>query len=450
MEIIMIVNGVEITEERLAALRAERAALREEYYDDALSIIGKDAVEQLRRFIDIYDENLYFWFAKLYDPEAGAFYYSESGRDYDGFLPDIESTVQAMETFGLAGLFSANGGYHITYAPDFLREKVISYVNSLEDPEDGYFYHKQWGKNIKTSRRGRDISWANKIYKFFEAEPPYRTALDRLADGKEEEKLNLPEHLTSVSKWRKYLRELDLSKESYWCSNLIQSQAPQIAAAGEEYINELAKYYEHFQKENGVWQDKVNFDSVNGLMKIMLAFNYLGIKTPRALKALDSAIEAATSDEEIAFCCQFYNPIVAINSLMLNMYKNGGKEVSEELRQVIIERAEEIINKTRARVLKCKKEDGSFSYLLTGSSYTSQAAYVAMPNTNEGDVNAATICSTGMVANACEMFAIPRVPIYCKGDSELFIELLRNAPKIEKKYPMPEFVKEWREKVGIK
>ena len=41
-----------------------------------------------------YDKKLFDWVINLYDPSWG-FYYANSARDYDGFLPDIESTCQA-------------------------------------------------------------------------------------------------------------------------------------------------------------------------------------------------------------------------------------------------------------------------------------------------------------------------------------------------------------------
>ena len=54
----------------------------------------------LRSFAsEINGEVLCEWLANLYDSEQGGFYYSASARDYEGFLPDIESTKQAITFF---------------------------------------------------------------------------------------------------------------------------------------------------------------------------------------------------------------------------------------------------------------------------------------------------------------------------------------------------------------
>ena len=63
--------------------------------------------------------------------------------------------------------------------PEWMQEKVIEWVRSLQSPDDGYFYHPQWGKNIKLTRLNRDQTWATRIFQMFGGMPkwdmPYGT-----------------------------------------------------------------------------------------------------------------------------------------------------------------------------------------------------------------------------------------------------------------------------------
>ena len=85
-----------ITEERLAALRENRLKQREESFKKILPKVGKDAIDEIRTIYNLFDERMLIWYAGLYDPEIGGFYFSNSARDTEGFLPDIESTAQAI------------------------------------------------------------------------------------------------------------------------------------------------------------------------------------------------------------------------------------------------------------------------------------------------------------------------------------------------------------------
>ena len=93
-----------VTEERLAALKVKRDEMRQAGFDKAEKVIGKNGAEALKQLYDMYDEGMYLWMAALWEPEIGAFYFSNSGRDTEGYLPDIESTVQAMRFLDSSGL----------------------------------------------------------------------------------------------------------------------------------------------------------------------------------------------------------------------------------------------------------------------------------------------------------------------------------------------------------
>ena len=74
--------------------------------------------DALREYYTLYDKNgLITWFAGLYDPEIGGYYYSNSARDNDQFKPDAESTSQALGFISASGLAMCHDSFYGTQSP---------------------------------------------------------------------------------------------------------------------------------------------------------------------------------------------------------------------------------------------------------------------------------------------------------------------------------------------
>lgn len=428
-----------LTEERLELCRKDRRELQEKYFKEAEEKIGREAVDELRDLYSIYDERYYIWIAGLWEPEIGGFYFSNSARDTEGFLPDIESTVQALNCCQAMGL--TYGKPYAEVVPEKMKEGLLRFTKGLQDPENGYFYHPQWGRRVVVPRRGRDLSWATSLFEAFGEKPNYPSPLDKTSDGKKSE--SLPEHFQTIEAFRKYLSEFDLSSRSYWVGNMLQSQVIQIRAAGQEFVDEMFAWLaEHQRSDNGLWQEKVEYDSVNGLMKLGLMYTTLGAYLPNAEAALDSTIDAAMSDQKITFCCQFYNPLTTICTIMHNMKKFGRAERAEELRAQLITRAPDLIRATKRKVSLCKRSDGSYGYnpTLTGSGCRrSQCAPVGLGLADEGDVNGGSISLNGVMRSLCQALGLPVIPAFGTEDTKLFYELIENATVKEKTNAKPEW-----------
>ena len=65
--------------------------------------LASDIVEALKELYSIYTVDVVKWYANLFDPDIGGYYYSNSARDFDEasyngvnyrLLPDLESTYQ--------------------------------------------------------------------------------------------------------------------------------------------------------------------------------------------------------------------------------------------------------------------------------------------------------------------------------------------------------------------
>lgn len=415
--------------QRLAELSRKREALRAEKYGELMSILGEEAASSLKEYFDLYDESLYLWFSGLWDNGIGAFYYSNSARDTEWYLPDIESTVQIMRALVSVGLIpEGKMGENI---PEWLRDRLMSFTRGLQEKDDGYFYMPQWGKEeITTSRRGRDLFWAVGFLEELGSVPLYPTPI---STGNKNAPA-LPEHLRTTEAFSAYLSGLDIGHMSYHYGNLLQSQAWQIKAAGEEFVDILISWLDKSQNsENGLWQKEISYDSVNGLMKIALVYSQLGRPIPNANIALKSAIAAAVSDEMLSFICQVYNPLVCISCLLSSVKKTEGDEAVKVLRAGLYECAPSLIRITTEKMKKFRKDDGSFSYHLHSSAARSQGAPIAPPGNNEGDANATGIAAAGVSDCIMRIMGLERFPMYLSAEGEFLFELMAEAEPVQKR-----------------
>ena len=65
---------------------------------------GKELVAAMKELYELWTPDLYRWVARLWSREEGGFYYSNSARDNEPFLPDIESTLQALGIICRSGM----------------------------------------------------------------------------------------------------------------------------------------------------------------------------------------------------------------------------------------------------------------------------------------------------------------------------------------------------------
>ncbi len=232
-------------------LEDEDAKAYTEYWKKVSDTVGEgrpELVNALKALYGLYDgEALITWIANLYDPDicvckgyygdevcantqwchTGGFYFSNSGRDSFGFLPDVESTTQALNFINSCGVAIGVGGKYKDVISDEMAENIINFAYNLQDP-DGYFYHPQWGKAIGPSRRGRDLTWAVSILDNYGKSTRYPTIKDPGVDltaAPLTEKLGssyvsavskvvlvesetlIPEHLSTPENFKKWLEE---------------------------------------------------------------------------------------------------------------------------------------------------------------------------------------------------------------------------------------------------
>jgi len=428
--------------------------------------VGKDVADAIRDFYSIYEPTMIDWYANLYDSSAGGYYYSNSARDnlyvtHRGkqyqLLPDIESTNQALNFISASGLAAGQG--YMNVIPSWMKEEIVAFVKGMQDSEDGYFYHPQWGKALTStqlSRMGRDLSWATNILSALGYSPIYDTPNGYSGSGIISSKLSsplssgkaiavsrvvaaasVPRILASEEAFRNYLAGFNLNEDSYPVGNELASQANQFVARDRQLEREGADYRicdiliewlnEHQYPETGHWNAVADYEGTNGLLKISSVYNAVGAPFPNAEAAMRSAIGTITTDVPAGTVCYPYNCWFSISNIMTNLRKHGDDNgIANKIRAELLENAPEAIRATKEKVLTFKKSDGSFSYTTTKSAATSQGMPVAIPNTNEGDVNATGICSTGTLGNMFSALGLSsyKVDLFGSADWYRYVTIL--------------------------
>ena len=456
-----------------------KKAIPEEY--------SEDMVQALRTLYSIYSSDVVSWFANLYEPSicicegeclgtqycgGGGYYYSNSARDNIGYLPDVESTRQALNFISGSGLAGSMGGKsYVDFIPDEMKESIVTFVRGLQS-KNGYFYHPQWGQELtdtQISRRARDLNWATKILGDLGKLPRYDTPngmkgyegagseeveavsskltvrLGVSAGGAASRVISVASssyvapHLKDEASFRAYLNSLPIETESYEVGNELAAQSSQIlardkvlAAQGARYsLADIAIEWLNSKQnpQTGTWDEKYDYHGTNGLMKISCFYNDMGAVIPNADKAVSSALYSMTTDEDPYNVCCIYNNWFTINEIIQNLTEHAGAEASAkiaEVRALLYAQAAESITASAQKLLLFRKLDGSFSYKQEYSSYTSQGMPACVPYTDEGDVNATDICIEGTLNNLFSALGLAssKIPVLGKADAIRYLMIL--------------------------
>ena len=449
-----------------------RAALRDETFAELGNTLDAEAIAQLRLVYDMYDSDVYSWLANLYDNGIGAFYYANASRTYKGFLPDLESTAQALIFLKNSGMISHYGNSYANALPEEMKDAIVTFTKGLQDSQDGYFYHPQWGKEIAGTRKGRDLGWVREILNGFGAQPYWdvpngmvgelgapgasatasvltanlntstavavskvvavSTTAEEDAAALESAE-NLIAFLQTHSDFKRGSGET-ATFNSYTAGNWIESNLGQIQNKG--FGDELIAYLDSiYNSETGLWEDVVNYGSVNGLMKLSVVYKSFGASVPNPEKSLESAIAVLTSTEDPEHVCSVYNPWAAIANLISGLSAEDKATFSAQLRAD----AKNLIGITYEKLSVFQRDDGGFSYYPKYSSPSSQGSLVTLEKQKESDVNATMICVNSTMTAMFGAMGITEAPRYYPVDFALFSDVLNSLePPIKKDIPAAE------------
>lgn len=421
-------------------------------FEENLPFNGHEITEAFRSLYELYDEGLVRWMANLFDPDicvcnelygksvcehhplcgTAAFHYTHSARDTVGFLPVIEGTLSVHSFLEEAGL--TQGLKVSEYFGENIGKKIVAFAKGLQDP-DGYFYHPQWGKDIGIGRRARDYDraiWTLNRY----GETPIYPTIESAENNKDSSSSTLvPDHLKTVEAFKEYLDSLDIDHRSYPGGSVIAAQYSQIAARGKEFTDALGDFLDaHQRPDNGIWHEETNYLGVNGLMKISGPYCHMKRPMPNPDKAIKAAIGAIVSSEDPTSIVTVWNPWVALERVLENISKYHNPNDAENIRNEFFLLAPEAIRITKEKTAKFKKPDGSFSYNQKYATATMQGSPCGVPQTVEGDMDAAVLGTKAMVSIITDVLGMKnyRIPIYGKYEGALFMNIIKNRKPVRK------------------
>ncbi len=398
----------------------------EEYFNKR-GYAGGEIRRGFSELYTMYRPELPAWLGGLYDPSIGGFYYSNSARDNEPFLPDIESTEQATNLLLNTGMIAS-----ADRLPDEMKKAIEGFTRSCLDPDDGYFYHPQWGKNICDSRRGRDLNWAISLSNKFGYKYDHPTAYQRLSEAAKthEVESSLPEQFSSEAAFIKYLEGFDWKNNSYYAGNTVAAQGGQIIAAG--YAELCADFLNKYQNpETGFWSEDIGMrGGVNGFLKISAFYRAAGIGIKMPEKAARSIISCMTSDEIGSTVCHLYNVWNSMDNILVSLRSSGearDREFAESVQDEMLKFAPLALKCAKYKTKGFMKPDGGFSFMANRSTHCSQEALVSVEGVLESDVNASVLCTSGLVNSICRSLGCEevRVPIYTDYDYQRFLSALK-------------------------
>jgi len=371
-------------------------------------------LNELSRADSLCGKEVLDWLLSLYDAESGGFYYSISARDNEGFLPDVETTYQAVYLLQQGGMYGT-GLPPTDLMPKVIADKFAEFAISLQSDKDGYFYHPQWGDNIGTSRKARDLMYARALINKFGGKPKYLYPDERIKSFRESAEKNgsapdnteIEERFTSEKKFREYLESFDFDTNGWGAGNTLVSQHTQIVAAGfkKMTVDFLA---EKQNKETGLWGSGLSYANTNAAMKISSFFSPDYMPYPNLDKMVDSVIYIVKNEGIPIYITDVWNPIVAINQA-----KATHGEMPEDLRARLEEALPTVIRNSVDNAALFKKDDGAFGYNRLTGQRVSQGATVST-GVNESDVNGTLAACTSMRSSLYGLAGVKAPPIYDK------------------------------------
>lgn len=413
--------------------------------------IGKPAADAVKKLYAYYGTDWVKWMANLYDGETGMFYYANSARDYDtvtyeksgvtytvDLRPDCESTIQALDMLEELGLFRSFDNDWSRALPKAMRERCLGFIQNMQDPDDGYFYHKQWGNKISDARRGRDLNSCLGLIKLLGGKPLYKTAIERLEEqtaNKEkvvEETSTIPEHLRSEEALRKYIDHIYKACGNFHdAGHILSSQTSQIKAAG--LAEACMSYIDTFQSsETGYWDEgrEHEYNKISAIIKLGGLYSGLGGRMKYMDKIIDSAIDTILSKRVPNNICFVFNSIGGLGSAVATVEKTSDPTATDctnidVVMQKVYDRLPEMIDATIEKLELFKHPDGSYSFHADGTSLIDNQGVFASRGYNEGDINGTTVAIFYILYSLFPLLRAQRLPLLNEESYKEFIEIIK-------------------------
>jgi len=366
--------------------------------DNAASQVKKDREISdelkgvLEQYNDLFTEDTYKWAASMYDPISGGFYFCESSRVNNEFRTTLESTNFIFDFLRFTGIID-NTSWEGS-VPEDIRDKLVEYVQSLQDEEDGYFYDVAYGKGVGELKRGRDLTAALKLLQYLGAETLYPTPSERFIDDGEEmseegtsgiNTESLPEFLQSEEAYREHLENLDMDYDPYYSCSTIGANKSMILALG--YGDMTFEFLKETQNpETGLWGADLTNNALNGALKICNWFTSTTEPYPYIEKMIESVMYISENEESDVANCNVWNRVALVQTAVQSYGDNLDEETAKMLDDALVPFLERPIEQT----MWYHHDDGGFSIMPGRTVVNYQGAPIGLGGA-ESDGNAVVI-----------------------------------------------------------
>ncbi len=409
-----------------------------------------------------YDYDIVKWLANLYDQDTGAFYYSNSARNYTGYLPDIVSTDKALD------IIEAMFGIDSITVRDFLDEeavnRLVTFTKGLQS-EDGNFYHPQWtDSQIDTTseRISADTLSALNILGRLGALPTYdingvkgegitapvssivmpftestAKAVSLVLSANNTSDIYIPAYLSSASRFESYLMDLKMSSRTSNACKTIYADLAQYKAIDEYNRNNgigyslcdtLINYMTSIQDYNGLWASgTVNADEVAELVDVVKIFSALGVSISRYQDIFNTISEVVMFSDGAEDLTDIANTWSALAAVVENVntysYESERYYINEAMSE-LYSNIGEALDETSKALAEFMRPYRSFSLTTSGGDST----YLGMPaseaNIDEGNVIATAIAVTEIYPAIFEALDLEVVPLFSTADRMVLADTL--------------------------
>ncbi len=415
--------------ERMWNLKLSQLTKNMENAEDAEFII-----EELKKLRQVFsaDDDFVAWIANLYDPATGGFYYSNSARNNETYLPDLESTYQAIGLIEM--IITGYEGSLVNYLGEEIAGAFVTFVNNMQAEDNGYFYHPQWPKEAidkNVLRRTADLNSAVGILNYFSASPKYDTpngikgsdtvtpvsgmttpltkstvsAVSYVVSANASVgDIYVPPHLKDAAQFTTYLQGFRINSDTAAACEKILSELAQYRAVdeyavsnGEEpyVINALIKFLARYQLGTGTWSSDANiYTAFAALSDVAKVYNALETPIPNAIDIFGNASRLLQFNEaELTNIADVTDPWAGLAAAVENLVAyTTGDEAIETLKWRLSDLYYSLCTAlplTREALGKFMRDDGTFSTTPDGDANTSYDMPISLPLIIEGDMNAA-------------------------------------------------------------
>lgn len=305
----------------------------------------KAALEKLDKEFD----PCFQWWADIYDPISGGFFYSLSAKKSKKFTVNIESTSKGVNVLEWSDLLDS--------APKKFKENIVIYFQKRQNKKTGFFRDPDRAHLYNSLALNRALGMSTGSIEKCGGEPLYPLPLDT-EDQKAAEHYK---HLNSPEELIKWLDNLpwetklwpvgsNIRAESGLFKNLEEPKRTVLLKALEDYVNPKQKADGYFGVSREPW-----YSNLSGTYKIISFYDINNMKIPNLKQ-----IEKTTF--EILFAQDYDGLIVLYNTVnMLSIAQKYNGKFSKELMI-------KILNRCTDRLSRLHSPDGAF---LTNKNETS-------------------------------------------------------------------------------